>query len=413
MELFYILLILLLVTRVFGELAERLGQPALVGELVAGVGLGILIRTSAAQFPTLANLTEDPVFHALTELGVFFLMLIGGLELKPRDLQEASKGALAVALGGMLLPLAAGFGLGWAFLPKSDVHVTQCLFVGTALAITAVPVAMRVLRDLGQLKTPMGNLIISAALFDDIFSLILLAILTGVIESGTFPEISELALLIVNVLVFFGVTVAAGFWLFPQISRWLPKMRQEEFEFTGVLLAAFAFSVLAEYLGLHFILGAFMAGLFFERRTVGDRIFEDVTRKVSGISTGFLAPIFFASIGLHLQLSAVTEIPLFLSLLVAAAFLSKLIGSGLTSHWCGFGRTESWAIGTAMSARGAVELIIADVALQAGLFSTPSPPPPAVKHLFSATVIVAILTTIATPVILRGIISTRDEKEGD
>lgn len=413
MELFYILLILLLVTRVFGELAERLGQPALVGELVAGVGLGILIRTSAAQFPTLANLTEDPVFHALTELGVFFLMLIGGLELKPRDLQEASKGALAVALGGMLLPLAAGFGLGWAFLPKSDVHVTQCLFVGTALAITAVPVAMRVLRDLGQLKTPMGNLIISAALFDDIFSLILLAILTGVIESGTFPEISELALLIVNVLVFFGVTVAAGFWLFPQISRWLPKMRQEEFEFTGVLLAAFAFSVLAEYLGLHFILGAFMAGLFFERRTVGDRIFEDVTRKVSGISTGFLAPIFFASIGLHLQLSAVTEIPLFLSLLVAAAFLSKLIGSGLTSHWCGFGRTENWAIGTAMSARGAVELIIADVALQASLFSTPSPPPPAVKHLFSATVIVAILTTIATPVILRGIISKRDEKEGD
>ena len=126
MEILYTLLVLLLVARTFGEIAERLGQPALV-------------ESYAGSFPFRAGLAGDPVFQSLTDLGVFFLMLMGGIELAPQELAKTSGRAFIVASCGLLLPLAAGFGLAYCFLPESDWRTPQCLFVGTAIAITAVP----------------------------------------------------------------------------------------------------------------------------------------------------------------------------------------------------------------------------------------------------------------------------------
>lgn len=404
METLYILLVLLVVARALGEVAIRLRQPALVGELVGGILVGVVAAAFSQHLPVLAGLSENPVFAAITDLGVFFLMLLAGIEMRPKEFAEATGGSMPVAVSAMVLPLGLGFAVTWFWLPENEYRFAQSLFVGTGMAITAVPVAIRVLRDLGQLHTRLGRTLTAAAVFDDVLSLILLAVLTAVIETGGLPGLGEIAFLLLKVALFFGVTVAAGHFLMPWLGRRLRWFVLDEFEFSILLIVAMAFALLAEALGMHFILGAFIAGLFFSRRAIEPRVYDDVQRKVSAITTGFLAPIFFASIGLHLDLGALTGVPVYLAVLLFIAFAGKLIGAGLPALWMGFPRREALALGTGMSARGAVELIVADIALRAGLFSLPQPPPPVVQYMFSAIVIVAIVTTLAVPILLRPLI---------
>lgn len=405
MEILYILLVVLVVTRLGAEAAERLGQAALVGELIAGVVLGVVAGQFSDTLPVLSDLSDNDVFQAITDLGIFFLMLLAGIELQPRELAESSKGALAVALGGTIVPLAMGMGLGWYYLPESEFKVAQALFLGVALAVTAIPIAVKVLMDLGQLESKAGRMIVSAAVIDDVLSLLLLAILTSVIRTGSVPDLASMFWLATQIAAFFAITIAIGRYGFPKASQWLKRAHAEEFEFSGLLIAALAFAMLAEALELHFIMGAFVAGLFFSRGTPDPEAFEDVKIKVSGVTTGFLAPVFFASIGLHLSFAALVEIPLFLALLIVIAIVGKIIGAGLTALWLGMDARDSMTVGIGMSGRGAVELVVADVALRAGLFSVPESPPPVVASLFSAVVIMAIATTLLMPIGLKWIAS--------
>lgn len=408
MELLYVLLVLLVATRACGELAERLGQPALAGELVAGILLGVVVARFSGSLPVLAGLSENEVFTAITDLAIFFLMLYAGIEIKPRQLAESSRRAVMVAAGGFVLPLVAGFGLAWLFLPDSGLKLVQALFVGTALAITAVPVAVKILIDLGKLKTKVGQMIVSAALFDDVFSLVLLAALLAAIRTGGLPSATEIAALLGNIALFFAITIGIGLFVIPKVGHLVGRAKVAEFELSALLVCALGYAYLAELFGLHFILGAFMAGLFFNRTTLDRGVYEDVKAKVSGITSGFLAPVFFASIGLHLELGAVAEIPLFVAALLAVAFAGKLLGAGLVASWLGMGKRDAVAVGVAMSGRGAVELIIADIALRGGVFQAPDPPPAIVSNLFSAIVIVAVVTTLATPILLRRLLGPNE-----
>lgn len=401
MSIIYILLVLLIVTRIFGEVAERLGQPALLGELVSGIFLGVLVHHYNQTFPILAGLSENEVFTAITDLGIFFLMLLGGIELSPVKLLKASKGAFIVAAGGMLIPFVLGFGFGYLTLPTTDILNAQALFLGTVMAVTAVPVSIKSLMDLGKLESRVGQTIISAAVIDDTLSLVLLAILTGFLESGSVPGIMSLLLLLAKVALFFIIASFLGHYLFPAIGRYLQKSQTEEFEFSMLLIAGMAYALLAEAFGMHFILGAFMAGLFFRRRTISAKTYDDILSKLKGVTTGFLAPIFFASIGMHLNLQALEQIPGFVLAMIVIATLGKLFGAGLSARIIGMSNREALAVGAGMNARGAVELIIADIALRAGIFSLPPPVPPVVNYLFSAVVIMAIVTTLMTPPALK------------
>lgn len=407
MEIFYVLLILLVTTRAFGEVAVRLGQPALVGELIAGITLGAAIRFSPSSFPVMHSIPENEVFTAITDLGIFFLMLMAGLEMRPKEVAEKSRGAMLIAIGGLLFPLLVGFSLGWFFLPRSDVRLAQALFIGTALAITAVPVAAKVLMDLGKLRSTAGKMIVSAAIIDDILGLLLLAVLTAVIRTGEMPDAAGLLWLAGQILLFLAIVAVIGLYVLPHLEHLFHHSMSEEFEFSILLVVAFGFAVLAEALHMHFILGAFAAGLFFTRRTMEKNVFEGVQNRISGITTGFLAPVFFASIGLHLDVAAFTTIPVFLVVLIVAAVLCKLIGAGLPAYWTGLSGKDSLIVGVGMSGRGAVELIIADIALRAGLFSHPDPAPAIVANLFSAIVIMAVVTTLMTPIGLRLIASNK------
>ncbi|MBY6187286.1 cation:proton antiporter [Marinobacter hydrocarbonoclasticus] len=400
MELFFILLILLVTTRTFGEVAERLGQPGLMGELVAGIALGTFAAHYQDALPQISGLKTSPVFSTITDLGMFFIMLFAGVELQPSKLVEYSKGALAVALFGMVVPMGLGIGLGYLFLPESDALLAQAVFLGTALAITAVPATVRILMDLGQLESPSGQIIISAAVFDDVLSLVLLAWLTALI-GGEPADGAMILLLLAKVALFFLITILIGVFLYPLGGRFIRLIKQKEFEFSALLVGALAFSVLAELLELHFIVGAFMAGLFFGRNTVDEETYRAVRDKTSAMTFGFLAPIFFASVGLHLEFSALTEVPLFVVILLITAFAGKFLGSGLAARAVGLSWQDSAAVGAGMSARGAVELVIADIALKAGLFS--SGDDPVINHMFSAVVIMAVVTTLVTPWMLRRI----------
>ena len=400
MSILYILLVLLIVTRIFGELSERLGQPALLGELLSGICLGMLVHNYQQTFPVLAGLSENEVFTAITELGIFFLMLLGGMELSPVKLAKASKGAVVVAAGGMFFPFALGLGFGYLVLPASDLLDAQCLFLGTVMAVTAVPVTIKSLMDLGKLETDVGQTIVSAAVIDDTLSLILLAILTGFLESGSIPDIAALGLLLGKVILFFIITSILGYYLFPAVGSRLKKSHAAEFEFSMLLIAALAYALLAEALGMHFILGAFLAGLFFRRRTISGDIYDDILGKVSGVTNGLLAPVFFASIGMHLSLGALQQVPFFVIGMIVIATLGKFIGAGVSARITGLSNHESFAVGAGMNARGAVELIIADIALRAGIFDLPQAPP-VIEYMFSAVVIMAIVTTLMTPPALK------------
>jgi Kef-type K+ transport system membrane component KefB len=400
-ELLYVLLILLLVTRACSEFAARFEQPALVGELVGGILIGIAVAAWMSDTALIAQIDTDETFNGVLDLAVFFLMLLAGVETRPSDLAKASKRAIPIALAGMLLPLSLGFALGWWWLPGSEWKVAQSLFIGVALAVTAVPVAVKVLMDLGQLQSKVGQVVVAAAVIDDVLSLILLAVLTALINTDQALTALGVLEILAKVTVFMVTTGLIGQFLLPRIGSLVRRLKVEHAEFSLLIVFGLAVSVLAEYLEMHFLIGAFAAGVLFTRHVVGDPAYRKLVEQTEALTLGFLAPVFFASIGMHLSLGAVVGAPLFLLLLLLLATAGKVLGAGAAARLSGFDTRRSLAIGSAMNARGAVEIIIADIALRAGLFDHPDPTPPAVQYLFSAVVIMAIVTTLASPLALR------------
>lgn len=203
--------------------------------------------------------------------------------------------------------------------------------------------------------------------------LVLLAIVTGVIGTGAPPTPGAVLLLLGQVAAFFGASIAAGAFLYPRIARALARRQVPAGQFSALMALALAFAALAEALGMHFILGPFVAGLFFDPSVVGEQGYADVKRSAGDVTDGLLAPLFFLSIGVRVEPGALVAVPAFVATLIAAAFLGKLAGAGLPARLAGLTGRESLAVGVGMSSRGAVELIVASIALESGLFDHPDP----------------------------------------
>jgi len=408
MNLFLVLLLLLFTSRLMGELASRAKQPPLVGELIAGILIGFV----ALQVPAspLRGLVQDHSFQVLSDLGIFFLMLLGGTELRVREFGNVSGRSFVIALCGMLLPLFAGIWLGWGIFPESEMKMAQCLFLGTALSITAVPASIRVLMDLGRLHTRVGRTIVSAAIIDDLLSLILLAVLTGVLSNEGRLDFFLGFMIFGKTCVFLGITFLIEKYLVPRIRSIVTQFKSEEFGFSSLLIAGFAYAVFAELLDLHQIVGAFTAGLLFEQKYAGHDIYKDVKGKLNSVTVGFMAPVFFASIGLNLNLEAFAVIPGVACLLILVALLTKVLGAGVAARITGYTNQDAAIIGVGMSSRGMVEIIIANIALQAGLFTVPQDAP-VVTYMFSAVVAMAIATTVLTPIALKWMVQRQQQVE--
>ena len=365
MEHAFHLFLLIIVARLFGEISERLGQPALIGEIVAGITLGLLAM-SPLTIDLIDRLPSSPFLEIAAEYGIFFVVLVAGMEMRPSEIVSQSMPSLAVAVGGVVLPLAAGFALAWAFLHDR-----------------------------------VGHMIVSAAIFDDVIGLALLAIVLGVIETGAVPDAQAVFLLLGKVALFFGITVGISYFILPSLYRVVRRFQIPALQFSTLMITALGFSFLAEALGMDFILGPFIAGLFFNEKVVEEAAYVRVKQNVDDVTDGLLAPLFFVSIGARVDVTAVAAVPVFLAALIAVAFLGKWIGAGIPARILGFSTPDAVAVGVGMSGRGAVELVVASIALEAGLFDQTDT---IVANLFSALVIMAIVTTLAMPIMLRAVL---------
>lgn len=386
-ELFINVIIMLVAARIFGEIAQRVKQPALVGELLAGVMIG----------PSLLGIVSiDASLKVITDLGVFFLMFLTGLEMHPDEIKKAGKKGLILSITAFLVPFSAGAGL--ANLLGLDMLVS--LFIGLTLAITAVPVAAVVLMEFNLLKSKLGTTVITAGVINDILSLAVLAIILQMASSPDQQiDLGSVGYSVVKIGAFVGGIFLLDFVLgktkhfLPRtMTPWFERLKTREAAFGVLLVSAIGLSLIAEQVGLHFIIGTFFAGLIIYRELIGKENFERVSGIFSAITFGFLAPIFFAFIGIELNVhSIVDHLPLF-GILLAVAIVGKLGGGFIGARMAGFSKSESKTIGYLMNNRGMVELVIATIGLEAGLIDI---------GMFSVLVTIGVITTIMSPIMAR------------
>lgn len=407
MESIGVLLLLLLAARVFGMLAERLLLPSAVGEMVAGM---VLISTAQIFLTDQVHIEELRSSEALAhvaDLGIFFLVLMAGVEMQLNDTLRDARESFVVALGGVLLPFATGIFLGFVFFAEAPEKPALVLLLGVAISITAIAASAKILLEFGLLHTKLGRVLITAALFDDIFGLFLLALLSSVIVSGGFPGAGEFLIMLIKVIAFFVITGLLGVHVYPHISKRIHRKEAAAIEFGVLVMVALAYGFLAELLGLHWAVGAFMAGLFMERSRIGKRPYKSMRLILNALTAGVLGPLFFAWIGLQADLTAVTEVPLFLAVLIMVAFGSKVLGGGIAARSIGYKWRESLVVGVGLAPRGEIMIVILSVALGAGLMDVGTSDP-AAYHLFSALIVMALVNTALAPLVLRLLLRSRD-----
>jgi len=385
------LLILLLSAKLLGELAERFRQPSMIGEVMAGVILG----------PSLFNLIPGPGdIKIIAELGVFMLIIMAGMEIEIEEIRRSISGKnLWISVLGFMIPLASGIATGLIF----NFSNTFTAFLGLCMAITALPVSVRILMDLGKLQTDVGQRIISAAIFNDIFALLILGIILDF--NDVTKNLKDLAFSIgytmLKVFIFIAILMVS-YKLFkltkqkvhvinPKVNQFFLFLRGQESLFALVILFVLIFSSIAELLGIHFIVGAFFGAILIPRSMFASHDFERVHRSISGITMGFLAPVFFATMGLSFVIQSIGNITLLLFVLLAS-FLSKIFGGYAGGRLAGFDSRKSLTIGIGLNARGIMELVIANIALQNGFIDI---------SVYTILVLMALSTTILTPFLLK------------
>lgn len=400
LSVFVQLLVIFVFARFCGVGAIRLHLPASVGELSAGVLLGVFLASSQAAWPQW-NLRVDPdVLAVITDAAVFFLILFAGVQLEPKEIVRNSPMALGVALGGVALPLIGGFAVVMATFPESDLRPIQALVAGIILSITSIPAAIKILGEIGALRTRVGETIVAAALFDDVIGLFSIAVIASILKTGALPHLADFLIMLSKIAVFFGVTALLGARVYPPIRQRISALQIASLEFSALIVVALAYGVMAELLGLHWILGAFAAGLYFESSRVGPIAYDEMNLMLGALTAGVMGPLFFASIGLRVDLSALIEMPGLVVSLVLVGFFGKLLGAGLPARLGGQPPRDALAIGVGMSSRGAVELIILSLAVQAGVFFVSEGGGAHVRHFYSATVIMVIVCTSLSALLL-------------
>lgn len=381
----------MLVTAVaLGEVFKRFKLPAIVGQLLAGVILG----------PTLLNIVEpSESFSLIIDLAVFFLMFLAGLELRSEDIKSAGRDSLILSILAFVVPFVGGYIIS-DFLGFS---LVTSLFIGLTLAITAIPVSAVILMEFNMLKSKMGSIVMTAGVIDDILSLIALAVILQLAAepNGSFEEIeiTKLAISGAKIALFLGgmflldlIIKKAKHVFYPKASRWVGNLQTKEISFAILLIIAFSISILAESVGLHFVIGAFFAGLIIGKDVIGTKNFNKVSTVFSAISFGLLSPIFFAFIGIEFVAQSLVDVlPLFVMLL-AVAVGGKIAGGFIGGRIARFSNFESFTMGNLVNARGMVELIIATIGLEAGIID---------ETVFTVIVAIGFITTVMAPVFAR------------
>ena len=357
--------------KLFAELLERFGQPGIVGEILAGVVLGPSV---------LAWIAPNDLLKTLADLGVMFLLFRVGLEVKPSELLKLGGTATVVATTGVIVP----FFLGWAVLAAWGAPRIEAIFVGAAMVATSVGITAQVLATKGLLHERSSQIILAAAVIDDVLGLLVLALVSSMAH-GTVNAL-EIGLTTLMAVAF---VVLVAKWGTRAMGHIVPRvqasLRVAEGEFALALIFLFALSLAAIWIGVAAIVGAFLAGMTLAAG-VGQRV-----RDLAHGATELLVPFFLAGIGLHVDLGAF-QTPSMIALaavILVAALVSKFVGCGLGA-WS-LGRVEAVRIGVGMIPRGEVGMVVAQIGLAMGVIS---------QNIYGVVVFMAVATTIAAPPLL-------------
>lgn len=378
------LAIILISTKILSIVTKKFQMPQVVGALLAGLLIG----------PAVFGIVKETDFlDQVSEIGVIVLMFSAGLETDIRELKKTGKASALIALIGVVVPLIGGFFVAYCFNRPGMIESNaqspiflQNMFIGVILTATSVSITVETLKEMGKLNTRAGNAILGAAIIDDILGIVALTIITSVAD----PSVNVMIVLL-KIVAFFVFALSIGLLFYVTFNRWTAAYERDMRRF---VIVAFVFCLIISYcaetfFGVADITGAYIAGLMI----ANTRHSKYIIRRFDTLSYMFLSPIFFASIGLKVELPKMTmAIILFSIVLTIVAILTKIIGCGLGAKLCKYSTKESLQVGVGMVSRGEVALIVASKGDLMGLMST---------NLMGPIIIVVVVTTIVAPILLK------------
>jgi Kef-type K+ transport system membrane component KefB/nucleotide-binding universal stress UspA family protein len=390
---------LLVCGRLLGELMQRIGQPSVMGQLIAGILLGpsclgaLLPSLSHALFPPGAD--QKAMLDALAQLGILLLLLMTGMETDLSVFRGARRTAISISLTGIIIPFVCGVSLGEmlpdALLPNPAARLITTLFLGTALSISSVKIVALVVRDLGFLRRTVGQVIVASAIIDDTIGWIIMAVIFGLALHGG-VDLAAISRSVLGTAIFLVLSFTVGRRLVLQLIRWANDSFKSEMAVISMILGiTLSMALLTEAIGVHFVLGAFVAGVLVGQSPMLNR---HVGEQLRGLIVALFMPIFFGLAGITTDLAVLAKPNLLLLTtgLIVLASIGKFTGAFLGGRIGGLSYRESLAVGCGMNARGSTEVIVASIGLSMGALN---------QSLFTAIVAMAVITTTAMPPMLK------------
>lgn len=388
MQLLTSLLLMIVAARLLGAVFARAGQPVIVGEMLAGVLLG----------PAVFNLIQpSEALSGISQLAVFLVVLSAGLDMDFQRVLGAMRGrGLILAILGFALPFSGGVLIAYAY----ELDPMRMVFLGLCIAITALPVAVKLLGDLGMLDTPIARYAIATALLNDVVALFILGVVlalppdsntTDLWLSGAAAAFKLLGLvaLVLGANGLIRWVEARGLSL-SAISERLVAVFGAEALFGMVVVFVLFFGTISETLGFHFVIGAFFGALLLDRRQFTPSRFDDLKRTLALVTTGFLSPIFFAGMGLDFTFKALGQLD-FVLIVLLVSITTKVLAGWWGGRLLGMSHREALGLGGVLNGRGVMELVVATIAYERGFIG---------PTMFSVLVLMGALTTLLSPVIL-------------
>jgi len=377
--------ILLFSAKIFAEIFQRIKQPVVLGELLAGIIVGPYALGGLPLFDGQPLVVLDETIKHIGELAAIVILFIAGLEITPREFLRGGAASFTIGSLGVIVPFSVGF----IILTIYGLDSFEVLLIATALTATSIAISIQVLTELGKMQSKEARLILGAAIVDDILAIAILSVVVTMVQSGdTTPEIADVAFLILKILGLFAVLLIGAIFLIPRILH-REKLWRSRGSIEGITTAIFfGIAGVAAYVGLSPIVGAFAAGMAVASTKLIKQV-EEYAHKLQFI----FAPLFFAIIGAQVDLRGVNiDVLIIAGIIISIAIFTKLIGCGLPSVIFLKDKTKSMRVGIGMVSRGEVGLIVAGVGVTTGTLS---------NDIYTSIIIMVAITTIITPIWLK------------
>jgi Kef-type K+ transport system membrane component KefB/nucleotide-binding universal stress UspA family protein len=393
------LITLMLVGRLLGEIMNRIGQPSVMGMLLGGIMLGPSLLgvlwpdLQHALFPRTAE--QKAMLDGVSQYGILLLLLLTGMETDLKLVRTVGKSALSISVTGVAIPFICGFVLGqflpeW-LLPHPDQRLLTSLFLGTALSISSIKIVAAIVREMGFTRRNLGQIIVASAICEDSIGWVIIAVIFGLAQAGTI-DVMNVIRSVLGTAAFLLASFTVGRRIVYFLIRWTNDNFESEFPvITTILVIMGAMALLTHFIGVHTVLGAFVAGVLIGESPI---LSKHIDEQLRGLILAFFMPVFFGIAGLSADLTVLKDLSLLLMTLglIAIASFGKFAGAFIGGEIGGLTRREAFALACGMNARGSTEVIIATIGLSMGALT---------QDLFTMIVTMALATTMAMPPMLR------------